>query len=358
MNEKEQKQAETVPSVGADIGTCNICIARRQSDNSFLVRHHRNMLFEVEDSDETRSMLDSSGFLYVKTAGKCYVVGEDALRLANMIGKGEIMRPMQNGLLNPDLSDSKRLLFCILKAVVGEPLVKGETLRFSVPANPIDRPEIVNNAFHQSVLQQFFDSLGYSSKPINEALASLYNEAPSMDVEGEGTIPLCGMAISFGGGMLNLCLALRGYSVCEFSLTKAGDHIDRQVAAVTNEPIGRVIRIKEKSLDLSLKEQPTETTQALSIYYDEFLNRVFSMASKEIVKRKIRVDGPLTITMCGGTSMVPGFEDKVKTVLQRQELPFVIGGVKMSSNPFYSVVQGCCMSAAADSNRQAKNGQK
>ena len=187
---KEAKVENTPSGVGIDVGTANIVVARRQADGGFSVRYHRNMLYEMEVSDEARDLLERSKFLYLKVDNKYYIVGEDALTVANAIGKGDVVRPMQDGLLNPNLKKAQDLLFFILKTVLGKPQSETETLRFSIPANPVDSD--MDNEFHQMVLQEFFDSLGYSSKPINEALANLYNEAPIMKVEGEEDRPLTG----------------------------------------------------------------------------------------------------------------------------------------------------------------------
>jgi len=113
------------------------------------------MLFPLDVSDESADLLERSDYLYVKVNDKYYVVGEDALKLVNAIGRGEVVRPMQDGILNPDLKESSELLFYIIKAVVGDPIIANEPLRFSVPANPVDRD--LDNKFHEMVLKSFFD---------------------------------------------------------------------------------------------------------------------------------------------------------------------------------------------------------
>jgi len=349
----EKAEGKYLPGIGVDVGTSNIVIARQCEDGSFFVRHHRNMLFEMEANDESSDLLERSDYLYIKTADKYYIVGEDALKLVNALGRGEIVRPMQNGLMNPTLKKAQTLLNYILEAVVGKPQFQGEPLRFSVPANPIDKLE-VNNLFHQTVLAQFFTNLGFSPKPINEALSNLYNEAPSMEVEGEGTFPLTGFSISFGGGMTNCCLALRGMSLVEFSSTQCGDHIDRQTAVVTGEPVAKVMRVKEKKFNLESPDQSDRIQQALSIYYDEMVSRVVKNMLKEFAKESREFAGPIEVVVCGGTAMIPGFMSRFDRVLGSLQFPFTIKGSRLSATPFFSVSRGCALAARGDHKKMKK----
>jgi len=341
------------PGVGVDVGTANLCVCRQHPDGTFAVRHYRNMLFEMEATEEANDLLSRSKYLYVKSEGRYYIVGEDALKLVNALGHGDIIRPMQDGLMNPNLKRAQHLLNYILEAVLGKPLAEGETLRFSVPGNPVDKPE-TNNLFHQMVLSEFFKRQGYSPKPINEALANLYSESPTMEVEGEPDYQLTGYSMSFGGGMANSCVALRGMSVVDFSTTKCGDFIDKQVSLVTGTPVARVIRAKERDLDLNNVDSSNPVMQALSIYYDEMIQRVVRNVGKELVKSSHSFDGALEVVVCGGTAMAPGFIERVKRALDAADLGFKIKGVHLSTSPFYSVSQGACLAALSDAEKGAQ----
>ena len=342
--------ASLLPGVGVDVGTANICVCRRTVDGNFSVQHHRNMLFEMDASDEAVDLLERSKYLYLHTDNHYYIVGEDALRLVNALGRGEILRPMANGLLNPNLKKAQALMNHILATIVGPPITPNEPLRFSVPANPVDRPEM-NNLFHQMVLTEFFRRLGYSPKPINEALANLYKEAPSMTVEGESEYPLTGLSLSCGAGMANACLAVNGLPTVEFSITKSGDHIDQQVAAATGERLTRIIRVKEKELDLG-QEPANEMLQALSIYYDEFIKRILTKMGQEFTARKVSLDGAIDIVVCGGTAMARNFIGRAQKVVAGLDLPFKIRAVRLSDDPFYSVAEGACLAALSDHDKK------
>ena len=356
---KEQAKEEKVVFTGGcgiDVGTANLVVTRRTESGAFVARHHRNMLFELDASDEALDLLSRGDFLYVKSGNKYFVIGEDALRLATALA-GEVIRPMSQGILNPSIKKSQELLFQIISAVVGKPVCEKEALRFSVPANIFDAPDN-NGTFHEMVLTSFFESMGYSPKPVNEALANLYCEAPYMEDKTGAKIPLSGMSISCGAGLVNACVAFKGMSVCEFSLSKSGDYIDKQVSNVTGESIPRVIGIKENKLDLSTPDRGDVVIQALEIYYDEFIRRIFVTMSKELTKRNVRMDYPIKIAVCGGTAMVPGFIDRVSLVMKSASLPFEAKEIVLVKNPFLSVSYGCCILAISDMARSSRNEKK
>jgi len=337
------------PGVGVDVGTNNIVVARQLEDGTFVNRFHRDMLYPLDASEEAIDLLERSDYLYVKVNDKYYIVGEDALRLVNAIGKGEIVRPMKDGIMNPSLKESSELLFYIIKAVVGDPIAEGETLRFSVPANPIDRD--LNNLFHQMVLQNFFTQLGYNAKPVNEAMAIAYDCNPIAKTD-EGNLPLTGVSISFGGGMTNIALSLKGLDLHSFSITKSGDYIDEQTSIVTGSPKSKIIKKKEKELDLGSFDMSDRVLTALSIYYDEVINRVIFNMSKEFKNRDSEIDGEIEIVVAGGTSMPKGFCQKFEQNIKTSNFPFKVYRVRHSESPFYSVSQGACIRAQADHQKQ------
>lgn len=347
QKDNKSSNQKVIPAVGIDVGTANIVVTRQMEDGTYSIKHHRNMLFEMEVSDESTDLLSRGSYLYLQSKNKYYIVGEDALKIVNAIGRGTILRPMQNGMLNPELKTSQELLNKILETVVGKPMCADEPLRFSVPANPIDKPN-VNNLFHQMVLSGFFNGLGFKAQPINEALANLYSEAPSMKADDGEVHALTGYSVSFGGGMVNSCFAFKGMSLIEFSSTACGDYIDAQVAQVTGESISRVIKIKENKLNLDDVDQGDNIQVALSIYYNEMISRVFKHIVAELSKERREFDGKVDVVVCGGSAIIPGFINRVKATVDTLEMPLPIKEIKLSNNPFFSVSQGCCLRARAD----------
>lgn len=343
--------SELLPGCGVDIGTSNIVVARRTKDGTFVNKFHRNMLYPLDISEEAQDLLEKSSYLFVKVGEKYFVVGEDALTLVNAIGKGEVVRPMKDGILNPSLKESSELLFYIIKAVIGDPIVENESLRFSIPANPVDAN--INNKFHEMILQSFFDKMGYKAKPVNEAMCIAYDCNPIMKEDDE-TIPLSGIAVSFGGGMSNVALCYKGLPLQEFSITKSGDYIDEQASSVSGTKVSKIVKIKETKLDLTKIDFSDRVVAALSVYYDEMMERMVHHVVKRFSDTKSDLDGQIEIVVAGGTSMAPGFcqhfENKVKN---SPDFPFDILRVRHSETPFYSVSQGACIRAQADF---AKNG--
>lgn len=340
-----KKEIKFKPGCGVDIGTQNIVLVRQTEDGTFVSRFHRNMLYPLEVSDESADLLERSDYLYIKVDNKYYVVGEDALRLVTAIGKGEIIRPMKDGILNPNLKESVDLLFYVIKAVVGEPIVKNEPLRYSVPANPIDRD--LDNLFHQMILNNFFTKLGYDPKPVNEAACICYDCNPIMKLDGQ-EMPLTGISVSCGAGMWNILLSFKGLSLMEFSCTKSGDYIDEMAEKVTGMNKNKIIKIKEKSLNLNKVDMNDRIQAALSIYYEETINRMIHNIATRFKDKGSEIEGEIELIVAGGTSMVPGFIDKIQEAIKKSEMPFKIWQVRHSSTPFYSVGQGACIRAQAD----------
>jgi len=340
------------PGVGIDVGTSNIVVARQTVDGRVINRFHRNMLYPLEVSEESSDLLERSSYLYVEVNGIYYIVGEDALRLVNAIGKGEVVRPMKDGIMNPALKESSELLFYIIKAVIGDPIVPNEPLRFSCPANPVDQD--LDNTFHKMILSNFFKTIGYDPRPVNEAMAIAYDCNPTMKSD-EGEEPLSGVLISAGAGMWNIALAYKGLSLVEFSCTKSGDHLDEQTSKVTGIPTNKVIKIKEKQLNLNNIDMNDRVQAALSIYYDEMIERMIHHINGEFQSKSSEIDGEIEIVVAGGTSMAPGFCKRIGEALNRIEFPFKVYQIRHSKTPFYSVSQGACVRAQADYAKHQNN---
>jgi len=341
----DKKEVKFKKGIGVDIGTSFIVTCRQTEDGTFVNRFHRNCLFPMDINDESADLLDRSSYFFIKTTDKYYVIGEDALSLVNAIGKGNIIRPMSEGLLNPKLNEASDLLFYIIKAVTGDPIVPNEPLRFTVPANSVDRDN--DNLFHQMVLNNFFTKMGYNAKPVNEALCVAYDCNPIMK-NADGEMPLTGISTSFGAGMSNIALTLKGLNLVEFSCTKCGDHIDEMVEKVTGTQKSKIIKIKERNLDLDKVDTNDRVQSALSIYYDEMISRVIHHVSNKFKEVGSEMDGEIEWVVSGGTSMVKGFIKKMEQAVAKTRVPFRILRIRHSSTPFYSVSQGACIRALAD----------
>lgn len=350
--EGKKEKLDFKPGVGVDIGTSNIVVSRQTKDGTFINRFHRNMLYPLDVSEEANDLLGKSNYLYVKVGNKYFVVGEDALTLVNAIGKGEVVRPMKDGILNPSLKESSELLFYIIKAVVGEPIAANEPLRFSIPANPVDMD--VDNIFHKMILLNFFKTMGFDPKPVNEAMCIAYDCNPIVKSD-EGDVPLSGICLSCGAGMSNIALLYKGMELSSFSITKSGDYIDEQVSKVTGVPKSKITKRKEKELLLDNPSTTDRVLSALSIYYGEYVSRISHLISQEFVKKGSEISGSTEIVVAGGTSMPKGFCKIFEDSINSSDFPFSISKIRQSTTPFYSVAQGACLRAQGDYNKLMKS---
>jgi len=356
MGNKETKTTEVQlrPGISCDVGTSNICVCRMDENGKFVNRFHRNMLYEMDVTDESTDLLEKSKYQYIKTEKKYFILGNDALSLVSAMGRDDILRCMKDGFLNPALKNSSDLLFLIISSIVGKPIVENEPLRYSVPAPAIDRD--LDNLFHKIVLKGFFNKMGYDARDINEAMCVCYNDNPVMKGSDGVDVPLSGVTISFGAGLQNLALSFKGMSLVEFSCTKSGDYIDEMVSKVTGVAKSRVIRVKERDLDLD-KINPEDRVQvALGIYHDDLIDRVVHNISNKFKEKGSEMDGEVEVVVAGGTSMPRGFCQRFEDAIKKSDIPFRVYRVRASDSPFFAVSQGACIRAQGDYKKRSEKG--
>ncbi|MCG2712401.1 MAG: hypothetical protein L6416_08790, partial [Candidatus Omnitrophica bacterium] len=196
--------------------------------------------------------------------------------------------------------------------------------------------------YHEKLLAGFLRALGYSPKAINEGYAVILSELADEDFTG--------MGLSFGGGMVNVCFSFMSVPVFKFSVTKAGDWIDQQVAMAVDETAGRIAAIKENAFDLENKDNPGKIENALSVYYNHLIEYVIEHIKQQFSRHeKIPlVPKPITIVLSGGTSLPKGFAVRFKQILGQFKLPIPVGEVKMANQPLRSVAKGALVAAGAE----------
>ncbi len=142
--------------------------------------------------------------------------------------------------------------------------------------------------------------------------------------------------------------------IFKFSVTKAGDWIDQQVAMAVDETASRVSAIKESSLDLSKEGDLSKIESALSIYYNHLIEYVIENIKQEFAKarRLPRIAKPISIILSGGTSLPKSFSGRFKQILDRLKLPIPVALVRMASQPLRSVAKGALVAASADESRK------
>ena len=323
---------------GVDIGTMFVKCAYKEG-NEIVFKSQRNTFFDVEHTDFTKKILDNSKVKYIIKEDKLYVVGDEALEFANMFNK-ETRRPLSRGVISPTEKEAIPMVELLIKSVIGEPTYKDGIVYFSVPGEPLDAE--FNVLYHIKMVEGFLKTLGYTPKPINEGHAIILSELAEEDFTG--------MGISFGGGMVNVCLSFMSVPVFKFSVAKSGDWIDQQVAMAVDETASRVSAIKESSLDLSKEGGLSKIESALSIYYNHLIEYVIENIKQEFTKarRLPRITKPVSIILSGVTSLPNGFSQRFKQILDRLKLPIPVGSVRMADQPLRSVAKGALVAASAD----------
>ncbi len=330
------KGIETVK--GIDIGTTFVKCAQKINDG-IVFKSQRNAFFEIEHNNFTRRILEKAEIRYILKDDKLYIVGQEPLEFANMLKK-ETRRPLSKGIISSKEKEAIVMIEILIKNIVGESSYPGETIYYSVPGEPVDAD--LNIIYHEKLLAGFLSALGYSPKAINEGYAVILSELAGEDFTGLG--------LSFGGGMVNVCFSFMSVPVFKFSVTKAGDWIDQQVAMAVDETAGRITAIKEYSFDLEDKDNPSKIENALSVYYDHLIEYVIENIKQQFSRHeKIPlISKPVTIILSGGTSLPKGFAARFKQILGQLKLPIPVGEVKMAIQPFKSVVKGALVAASAE----------
>ncbi len=188
--------------------------------NGVAFTSERNAFLQVASNDDTIDILKDEKWSYAKYQDNYYILGEDALKLKNMLTissqdhehdiivqkVGELRRPMKSGILNTGEEKlSVAIIQKIIENLLGKPSQENEVLCFCVPGDPIDSNLSV--VFHKTMLSNFLKSLGYQVECIPEALAIIFSERPvTTDPETGEEAPFSGVSFSFGAGMCNVCL--------------------------------------------------------------------------------------------------------------------------------------------------------
>jgi len=341
---KKIKDEKLVMGKGLDIGTSFVECAEKKGEK-IIFKRQRNAFFEIEYTDFTKRMLAKSKVKYIQKENKLYIVGDEAIKFANMFNR-DTRRPLSRGVISPSEKEALPMIGLLIKSVVGAPKYEGEIIYYSVPGEPVDADfDIV---YHQNVLSEMLKRLDYTPKSINEGLAIVLSELEEEKFTGIG--------LSFGGGMVNVCLSCLSVPVFTFSIAKAGDWIDQQVARAIDERATRVCAIKESTLDLTKKEHLSKVEQALSIYYNHLIEYVISHIKSvfEETKKMPRIEKPITIILSGGTALPRGFLERFKQLLRKTDFPLGVGEIKMASQPLFSVAKGALIAAISDEGKRKK----
>jgi hypothetical protein len=331
------KEQEPIRGKGLDIGTVNLVAAERAADGSVALRKQRNVFLDVPPDPYTRSMLTRLKVPYVVSDKKLYVLGESAFELANVLNRNT-RRPMQGGVLSPRESDALPVMRLLIQKLLGPTRGEGEICYYSVPADPVDSES--NIVYHREVFDSVLRKLGYQPRSLVEGHAVVLAELAEEEFTGIG--------MSFGGGMVNVCVAYRSMPCVAFSVARSGDWIDTNVARVLGVNAARATFRKERGVQIA--QPKTREDEAYAIYYRELISYTLGRIAEEFGRAEGLPEFPdaVSVVCGGGTSLVPGFVEVLRDELGRLELPLKIREARLASDPFHAVAKGTLMAAMAE----------
>lgn len=326
---------------GIDVGTGNL-VGSKMVNGQIVYTPHRDAFLKLDASNDfVKKALANTTASYIVKDDSIYVLGDDANKFANLLGK-EVSRPLKAGVISSEEKEASEILELLLQAVAGEPEKENEILYYSIPANSVDVEN--DTIYHDFLIGNVYRSLGYDARSINEAMAVGYSNL--------GNDNLTGLALSFGAGMVNLSLMLMGVSVVEFSVARSGDWIDASSAKMCGSTATKMQAIKESGIDLSLPKQDTKEKQIIMAYYLELIKYVIKHFKQEFSKTGAgeQFNMPIPVVLAGGTSLPKGFDKLFEDTLRKSNFPLQISEVRRANDPLNDISKGCLLAALADEN--------
>lgn len=352
------KSPDAQPSRGLDIGTANIAAAS-------LTYNEETREFEVQSTSlrdvflafpaEEQYTLEVSGVPchLSQDESVAYVIADDAFNMATVMGLS-LRRPLANGFVSDKEDQAKEVLNLLLSNLLGKPKVPGELVVFSVPGIPIGG-DATTAQFHTRFFSDLLKKSGFTPMPVNEAMAVCLSE---VYVPGDiDAIPLTGLCISFGAGMINVALVFKSQLVRSFSLEMGGDFIDHSAAKATNSPVTQVSALKEHGVDVRTgaivnqlpyhDHQSERQAEAISMMYKELLSKLRDAINTYFgdPKNRLEIHDTLPVIVSGGTAMSIGFKDLFNDIVLHPdhgvEVRFPLAkDATLAKDPLAAVCQG------------------
>jgi len=317
---------------GLDIGTMNIICAEKDRED-IVFTQQRNAFMELDSSDLTKTMLDTSKVLYIEKDGGVSLLGEDAFKFATIFEK-EARRPMTHGIISPKEKEAIPIMKLIVERVLGKPSSRNEVLYLSTPADPIDTD--MNVLYHKKTMEALAKGMKYDTHVIDEGLAVIYSELSEYNFTGIG--------VSVGAGLTNVTLAYLATPLMSFSIARGGDWIDEQVARSTGIPKEHITTSKEKISKLGKEVKMGSIEGALTVYYDALMTYIIKNLDRKLAEiTPPKVAFPVAIA--GGSAQPEGFFELFEKKLREAKLRVELSKIKYVKDPILSVARGCLIAA-------------
>lgn len=342
--------SEFQPGRGLDIGTSFIICSRQYAaEDKVMYTEFRDAFFRLKPTSPIAKKMMAKGLkgqqFFEDIDGSYIVVGQDAIERA-IERNTSANRPLVRGVIAPREKQARRILRHIFKETLGDPAVENEKLVYSVPAQPVDQSgDDFDVGFHTDAINNDLRALGYTPSPLSEAEAICYSELEADDYTG--------ICLSFGAGMVNVCLMSAGEGILHWSTTRSGDWVDRMAAQATASP-DTVVQVEKEQSQFEIgKEVPSNPIlSAVSLYYVRLIDYTIQHMLLRLSKAEDLPNfaAPLPIVVAGGTSQAQGFVEQFQRVLNERNpedsvLPFKIKEVRAASNKLRAVSRGCLLAS-------------
>jgi len=328
---------------GLDVGTSFVVLASEGSKGKVVYKDFRDAFYIIKPTTPIATKMIEKGLagkVFVKDAdGSFIILGKDAIEKA-VERNDSAKRPMHKGVVSSKEKEARRILSYILKEVAGKAEVQGEKLVFCIPAQPVDQEdEDFDVGYHEDVVKTVLSECGYDAKSINEAEALCYSELANDDYTG--------IALSWGAGMVNVCVMLNGEPILKFSTTKSGDWIDRMAAVATGETDSVVQAEKENGEFTVGQDNENQVLAAVASYYDRLIDYTTKQLSSALEDSKSlpKFKDPIPVILAGGTSKPKGFIDHFRVKLEQNAFPLTVKEVRHASDPLHAVARGCLIAS-------------
>jgi len=335
--------------VGVDVGTMFLVVAKHIAETEKVeFNTMRNVFLPVSGSSINFSEIVDTKIDYIKSVDdngndQIYIISEDAYKFSNIFNYA-VRRPMSKGVVSSSEIDAVDIISMMIEKLVGGRTKDGYCV-YSVPERAID-VESSPVLYHEKVFGKIFDNLGYKSSPLNESMAIIYSECKDYNFNG--------IAISFGSGLTNVVCAYRGTPVLKFSVSRAGDWVDKCVADSLGIIPNRVTSIKEKpdfdllGASLGKNKKEKRIVEAINFYYMELIEYVLNVIIKKFNENSqgFEIDETIPIIVSGGTSKPKGFISIFNDIFDRtKDFPYEVSHIIASKDPLNSVAMGCLLYA-------------
>jgi len=319
---------------GLDVGTANLVCAFHGEDGRPTLRRERNAFLDVKIDAFTRAMLNEQKVSYASYNKLFLVLGQASYEFANIMGR-EVRRTMQSGLISARDADALPVFKLLIEKVLGAPQQEGEPLCFSIPAAPVD--STLNIEYHKGILVALLNRFGYQAFAIDEGMAVVYSELAQDGFTGIGA--------SFGGGMVNVCVAYKSMPAVSFSITRCGDWIDQNAGQALGIKSTRANGLRERGVNIKAPKNREE--EAIAIFYRNLIAYVVSTLREHLMASDLGLDFPSAIPLvcAGGTALAQGFADVFAEELDKIGFPLPIKEVRVSPHPLDATARGCLVAA-------------